>query len=377
MHLVAAIGAGWLLDRGRASRVLAVAAGFLVVACLLLRAGAPSAWVPVFYTAGVSLYSTALVYYPACGARPNLAAICFAVAGWFGSALGIGMAQDLSRVPIWFLGIAAGVILLALAARARWVAAGLVAVGVAASTGHAEGGDAQARLGREVYVAEGCMHCHSQFVRPGMAADVERWGPARSLSATITEEPPLFGNRRQGPDLAQVGNRRSPEWQRLHLKNPQAMHPGSRMPAYAYLFRGEEGRGEALVAYLASLGEESLVERIAVAARWQPSVRGGVGVGADEGARLFSMWCAACHGAEGRSDGALAGQLSVRPPDWTREPWRHVRADEPRVETALARIIKFGLLGTPMAGHEYFTDGEAVALARYVARLYERRTGNP
>jgi mono/diheme cytochrome c family protein len=196
-------------------------------------------------------------------------------------------------------------------------------------------------------------------------------------AVTITEEPPLFGNRRQGPDLAQVGNRRSPEWQRLHLKNPQAMHPGSRMPAYAYLFRGEEGRGEALVAYLASLGEESLVERIAVAARWQPSVRGGVGVGADEGARLFSMWCAACHGAEGRSDGALAGQLSVRPPDWTREPWRHVRADEPRVETALARIIKFGLLGTPMAGHEYFTDGEAVALARYVARLYERRTGNP
>ena len=111
---------------------------------------------------------------------------------------------------------------------------------------------AQVRRGREVYIAEGCIHCHSQYVRPG-TADEERWGPARPLAEMEKQRPPLFGNRRQGPDLQNVGARRSPEWLRQHLKQPRAVMPGSRMPAYGHLFR--TGDGEALVAYLLSLGE--------------------------------------------------------------------------------------------------------------------------
>lgn len=110
------------------------------------------------------------------------------------------------------------------------------------------------RRGREVYIAEGCIHCHSQYVRPG-TADEERWGPARPLAETERQRPPLFGNRRQGPDLQNVGARRTVEWQRLHLQAPRAVTPGSRMPSYAYLFGpGPASDGEALLAYLASLG---------------------------------------------------------------------------------------------------------------------------
>jgi cytochrome c oxidase cbb3-type subunit 2 len=108
--------------------------------------------------------------------------------------------------------------------------------------------------GREVYIAEGCIHCHSQYVRPG-TADEERWGPAIPLSESERQRPPLFGNRRQGPDLQNVGARRTAEWQRLHLQSPRAVTPGSRMPSYAHLFSpGPASDGEALLAYLGSLG---------------------------------------------------------------------------------------------------------------------------
>ena len=110
------------------------------------------------------------------------------------------------------------------------------------------------RRGREVYIAEGCIHCHSQYVRPG-TADEDRWGPARPLPEIERQRPPLFGNRRQGPDLQNVGARRTAEWQRLHLQSPRAVTPGSRMPSYAHLFgSGPASDGEALLAYLASLG---------------------------------------------------------------------------------------------------------------------------
>ena len=37
-----------------------------------------------------------------------------------------------------------------------------------------------------------------------------------------------------------------------------------------------------------------------------------------EGARLFAENCAACHGASGRGDGLLAGEIGARPADLTR-----------------------------------------------------------
>ncbi|BET68584.1 hypothetical protein ASA1KI_35020 [Opitutales bacterium ASA1] len=110
--------------------------------------------------------------------------------------------------------------------------------------------------GRRVYVAEGCIHCHSQFVRPGIDED-QGLGSARSTDFARLQSPVLIGNRRQGPDLANVGLRRPREWQRLHLVSPAVVSPGSLMPSYAHLFeRDAEGRGEALLDYLDSLGRE-------------------------------------------------------------------------------------------------------------------------
>jgi cytochrome c oxidase cbb3-type subunit 2 len=105
-------------------------------------------------------------------------------------------------------------------------------------------------------VEEGCIYCHSQYVRPA-THDVAWWGPFREIDCA--ERPVLIGNRRQGPDLLNVGNRRSDEWQRLHLQGPREISPGSRMPSFAHLF--QDDRGEHLVAYLSSLGRPTRAER--------------------------------------------------------------------------------------------------------------------
>jgi len=158
-------------------------------------------------------------------------------------------------------------------------------------------------LGREVYVSEGCIHCHSQYVRPG-TTDVVRWGPAVPMDQLRRESPPLPGNRRQGPDLTNVGARRSAEWNRLHLQDPQAVNPGSRMPSYAHLFAGDAAAGGALVAYLGSLGAERAAALRSAQADWRPGPVKEVG---SEGSRLFLRLCAGCHGPEGRETGLWRG----------------------------------------------------------------------
>jgi cbb3-type cytochrome oxidase cytochrome c subunit len=112
-----------------------------------------------------------------------------------------------------------------------------------------------AALGRQVYIAEGCIHCHSQYVRPG-TADAERWGNARDPEFSRVQSPALIGNRRQGPDLMNAGLRLPRDWHRAHLRNPRSVSPASRMPAYPHLFAAGDPRGEALLDYLESLGRE-------------------------------------------------------------------------------------------------------------------------
>src|SRR4051812_9849073 len=64
--------------------------------------------------------------------------------------------------------------------------------------------------GRQVYNANGCVYCHSQWVRADYAAaDLERkWGERRSAPRDyIFDRPVLLGKMRTGPDLTNVGQR--------------------------------------------------------------------------------------------------------------------------------------------------------------------------
>ncbi|MFI5357801.1 MAG: c-type cytochrome, partial [Opitutales bacterium] len=136
------------------------------------------------------------------------------------------------------------------------------------------------------------------------------------------------------------------------------------------LFAGSDPRGPALVAYLAGLGAATTPARQADLAAWRPALVPGSAAEAVQAGRLFAEACACCHGAAGRGDGPLAAQLSDQPPDFRRNRWRQGAANGSVSVEAVARVIKFGEAGTPMAGHEYLDDADAVALARFVITLH-------
>ena len=358
-----------MLDRKAAPLVLLAAALALCTACALARESGYAAAATALYVTGVSFYSTALVFLPAQGARPWISCVCYGVAGWIGSALGLGAAQHLNGIPLGLAFGALGLVALILGAGRRKRLAVLGVFGIV-QIGHAQSSEPSVQVGRRVYQQEGCINCHSQFIRSGVSSEVTAWGPAKPLAESLREEPPLYGNRRQGPDLSAVGNRRSEEWQVLHLSAPQDLLPGSRMPSYQRLCRGEAVRGRALVAYLRSLGAGTQVERREMIAEWRPRLEASKDASVDRGQRLFAIWCSACHGKSGRGDGPVVTRLSLHPPDWATQPWRHLAAGEAEPDVALARLVKFGVLETPMAGHEYFDDSEVMALVKYVRFLH-------
>jgi cytochrome c oxidase cbb3-type subunit 2 len=175
----------------------------------------------------------------------------------------------------------------------------------------------------------------------------------------MSGKPVLIGNRRQGPDLTNIGARRSEKWLEVHFKDPRSLAADSVMPSYAHLFA--DGRGQDLVRYLKESGVATTPAMQQTASRWKPAQS----TGRVDPTGLYARHCAACHGAKGGGFGPLSGNFT-RPPAnlldgpfiWTAEP-----ADR-ALQTA--RIIKFGIVGTDMPGHETLTDTEVVSLAEWV-----------
>ena len=115
------------------------------------------------------------------------------------------------------------------------------------------------RLGRQVYVGEGCWHCHSQFVRP-VSNESKRYGPVSRTEEYDNElqRPVLFGTRRVGPDLSREGGRRGNDWHTVHFWKPRTVSNNSPMPEYPWFFDGgpdkPNRRGLAIITYVQWLG---------------------------------------------------------------------------------------------------------------------------
>ncbi|MBI2214663.1 MAG: cbb3-type cytochrome c oxidase subunit II [Acidobacteria bacterium] len=388
-HVAGAVLAGHLIDRGAFRSIIGVT--WILFAASFLAIGTSPSWIVLvgpLYAIGISAYSTALVAYPSLRddelglvSRRWRAGLLYGVSGWIGSALGVGMAQDLHDIPNWFLaasGLAIGVALLhrhrsaivrvfRAAAIPVMLAGAAVVVHVAWQPGAA--GSAVER-GREVYASEGCVNCHSQYVRPGTFDEVA-WGPYHPIDRN--ERPPFVGNRRQGPDLMNVALRRSPVWNRVHLIDPRALVPGSRMPSYAHLFVEGDSRGDDLVAYLDTRGVAFASERLAAVTAWKPPVN--LIPSALQGRAVYLGQCAACHGERGHGDGALAARfrtpvLNLLKPELL--SLNQTAVAEPE-EVQLARIVKFGLAPSSMPGHETMHDQDVVHVVAYLHELRSHR----
>ena len=103
--------------------------------------------------------------------------------------------------------------------------------------------------GRQVYIANGCNTCHTQFVRDDyMTDDIARqWGPRRTDPLDyIYTDAAVIGINRVGPDLSNIGAEQAEDsprrylqdaqWHYRHLYNPRSIVEDSVMPSYRFLF---------------------------------------------------------------------------------------------------------------------------------------------
>ncbi len=192
--------------------------------------------------------------------------------------------------------------------------------------------------GKDIYIREGCVACHTQQVRvadmdqvfgsrPSIAADYARNKRLNLFQNTAT----LMGTERTGPDLTNIGARQSSkEWQFSHLYNPRSVVPQSIMPSYKWLFLIKENpslddievnvpaefRGNIkgkiiasqdakdLVAYLLSLKQTELPKSITpqeflYKKKEQKNDKTSADGNLPDGEALFVANCASCHQASG------------------------------------------------------------------------------
>lgn len=90
--------------------------------------------------------------------------------------------------------------------------------------------------GKEVYMKDNCIACHSQLIRP-FKAETDRYGEYSLSGEYAYDRPFLWGSKRTGPDLHRVGRYRTTDWHENHMWNPPAIVPGSIMPAYRHMWK--------------------------------------------------------------------------------------------------------------------------------------------
>lgn len=90
-------------------------------------------------------------------------------------------------------------------------------------------------VGRDLYIREGCVGCHSQMIRP-FRSEVARYGDYSKSGEFVFDRPFLWGSKRTGPDLHRLGGKYSDNWHFNHMYDPQSTSAGSIMPSYKWLF---------------------------------------------------------------------------------------------------------------------------------------------
>jgi len=114
------------------------------------------------------------------------------------------------------------------------------------------------KRGRDIFIAEGCWHCHSEQVRPVSNEDL-RFGPVSHAREyhNVLQRPVLFGTRRVGPDLFREAARHSNDWHVAHFYQPTLVAPTSVMPSYQWFYDEHDypnRDGMSIITYVQWLG---------------------------------------------------------------------------------------------------------------------------
>jgi cytochrome c oxidase cbb3-type subunit 2 len=195
--------------------------------------------------------------------------------------------------------------------------------------------------GREIYVENGCVYCHSQQTRP---IDWDQGsGEAAQPGDYAFDSPHLTGTLRTGPDLLREGGYHTDDWHVAHFENPRYTRPQSIMPSFRYITGHDRA---ALIAYMQALGGRKGQARAAEHARLQPTLiryyKAGPARNVDylnstippewrtmpnpvpvtagsvqRGQVVYQAFCVGCHGEHGDGRGPAKPFLSPPPMDFT------------------------------------------------------------
>ncbi|UCF92726.1 MAG: cbb3-type cytochrome c oxidase subunit II [Desulfobacterales bacterium] len=190
--------------------------------------------------------------------------------------------------------------------------------------------------GRAIYIANGCVYCHSQSIR------TFDWGHGAERIAQagdyVSDEPILLGSQRTGVDLSQEGGEHPDDWHIAHFINPRYTRPNSIMPPFRWL--GLE-KINTLTRYIQALGLKQADQRMGrqtywkkeaiqayeagpvynvkwlaehVPAGWRhiPNPYPTTAAGLMRGRRVYADFCIGCHGPIG--DGMGDAQPWIYPP---------------------------------------------------------------
>lgn len=244
------------------------------------------------------------------------------------------------------------------------------------------------RRGRQIYIRDGCWHCHSQYIRP-VTGESLRWGPVSQIGESAYDRPHLFSTRRIGPDLSRVGRKYGDDWHVAHLWNPSEVVHDSIMPRFPWLF--EQGQdtappqltedGRALVAYLQRLGTAIGDWRVGSISTRMPGAASlpGNPQAREEllslGKEVYERRCAGCHGAKGDGKGPSAAFLHPKPRDFTTGLFKFrstAGKDSLPTDADLYVTLTHGLWGTSMPSWQEISDRQRWAVVSYLKTFSDR-----
>lgn len=240
--------------------------------------------------------------------------------------------------------------------------------------------------GRQLYIENGCVYCHSQSIRTidwGLGA--ERIAQAGDY---LADRPVLLGSQRTGPDLSQQGGEHPDDWHMAHFVNPRYTSPMSIMPAFEFL--GED-KIDKLTAYVQSLGMKDADRRTARQEKWKeraieayesgpeknvqwlhdnvpepwrdlPNPYPTSEAGLARGHKIYQDFCMGCHGPIGDGMGPAQPYLYPPPLNFT------VLKDREISGGILYYQIMNGITGTAMPYFKKHLESEKIwEVGNYVA----------